>query len=99
MRRAELAHDKGVIPVIDFEKAKDDLQNAELAHRHAIADASLFDERLAFELRASEFELQRQGLLVENLQRMVDELAIKSPVNGIVGDLLVERSLIGAERR
>lgn len=91
MRRAELAHSKGVIPVIDFEKAKDDLQNAELAHRHAIADASLFDERLAFEIRASEFELERQGLLVENLQRQVDDLAIKSPVNGIVGDLLVDQ--------
>lgn len=91
MRRAELAHEKGVIPIIDFEKANDDLQNAGLAHEHAIADASLSDERLAFELRASEFELERQGLLVENLQRQVDDLAIKSPVNGIVGDLLVDQ--------
>jgi HlyD family secretion protein len=91
MRRAELAHSKGVIPLIDYEKAKDDLQNAELAHRHAIADASLFDERLDFELRASEFELERETLLVENLQRQVDDLAIKSPVDGIVGDLLVDQ--------
>ncbi len=91
MRRAELAHSKGVIPLIDYEKAKDDLQNAELAHRHAIADAKLFDERLEFELRASEFELERETLLVENLQRQVDDLAIKSPVDGIVGDLLVDQ--------
>lgn len=91
MRRAEQAHELGVIPVIDFEKARDDLQNAELAHQHAIADADLFNERLAFELRASEFELQRQGLLVQNLQRQVDDLAIKSPVSGIVGDLLVDQ--------
>ena len=91
MRRAELAHSKGVIPLIDYEKAKDDLQNAELAHRHAIADTDLFDERLDFELRASEFELERETLLVENLQRQVDDLAIKSPVDGIVGDLLVDQ--------
>lgn len=98
MRRAELAHSKGVIPVIDFEKAKDDLQNAELAHQHAIADASLFDERLAFELRASEFELQREGLSVEELQRRVDDLAIRSPVDGIVGDLLVDqKSAVGRD--
>jgi HlyD family secretion protein len=88
-RRAEDGHQRGVIPEIDFEKAKDDLRNAELAHAHAVADADLFDERLAFEIRASEFEVSRQKLLVDDLRRQVDDLAIKSPVNGIVGDLLV----------
>ncbi len=90
-RRADDAHEKGVIPVIDYEKAQDDLRNAELAHQHAVADADLFDERLAFELRASELEVNREELLVENLQRQVDDLAIKSPVSGIVGDLLVDQ--------
>jgi len=88
-RRASDANERGVIPVIDFEKAQDDLRNAELAYQHAIADADLFDERLAFELRASEFEVRQQSLAVENLRRQVDDLAIKSPVDGIVGDLLV----------
>ena len=90
-RRADEANQRGVIPVIDYEKAQDDLRNAELAHQHAIADADLFDERLKFELRASEFEVNAQELFVEDLRRQVDNLAIKSPVNGIVGDLLVEQ--------
>ncbi len=90
-RRANDANERGVMPVIDYEKAQDDLRNAELAHAHAIADADLFDERLAFELRASEFEVSRQQLLVEDFQRRVDDLAIKSPVDGIVGDLLVDQ--------
>ena len=90
-RRADQAYELGVISVIDFEKAQDDLQNAQVAHRHAVADAGLFDERLAFELRASELELKRQDLLVQNMQRQVDDLAIKSPVSGIVGDLLVDQ--------
>lgn len=88
-RRADEANRLGVIPEIDFEKAQDDLRNAELAFKHAIADANLFDERLAFELRASEFDVGRQELSVEDLRRQVDDLAIKSPVNGVVGDLLV----------
>ncbi len=88
-RRADEANELGVIPKIDHEKAQDDLRNAELAHEHAVADADLFDERLAFELRASEFDVGRQQLFVEDLRRQVDDLAIKSPVNGIVGDLLV----------
>ena len=90
-RRAQEANELGVIPVIDFEKANDDLRNAELAHQHAIADADLFDERLAFELRASEFEVNQQEFVVADLRRQVDNLAIKSPVDGIVGDLLVDQ--------
>ena len=90
-RRADEAHARGVIPQIDFEKAQDDLRNAELAHKHAVADADLFDERLAFELRASEFDVGRQELLVEDLRRQVDALSITSPVSGIVGDLLVDQ--------
>jgi HlyD family secretion protein len=90
-RRAHEANELGVIPVIDFEKAQDDLRNAELAYQHAIADASLFNERLAFELRASEFEVSRQALFVDDLRRQVSDLAIKSPVDGIVGDLLVDQ--------
>ena len=90
-RRADQAHEAAVISLIDYEKAQDDLRNAELTYEHAVADANLFDERLAFELRAREFELERQKLLVSDMQRQVNELSIKSPVSGIVGDLLVEQ--------
>jgi len=91
MRRAEEAHKRGVIPVIDFEKAKDDLRNAELSYEHAVADADLFDERLTFELRAKELSRNRQKLFVVELQRQVEQLDIRSPVAGIVGELLVEQ--------
>ncbi len=90
-RRADEANAVAVISVIDFEKAQDDLRNAELAHAHAVADADLFDERLAFELKAKELEVQRQEMIVEDLQRQVDDLSIRSPVSGVVGDLLVEQ--------
>ncbi len=90
-RRADQAAKLKVIPQIDHEKAVDDLQNAELAHKHAVADAALFDERAAFEVRASASELRQQELAVVELQRRVDQLVITSPVNGIVGDLLVKQ--------
>jgi HlyD family secretion protein len=94
MRRAEEAHKRGVIPVIDFEKAKDDLRKAELAHAHAVADADLFDERLTFELRAKELSRNREKLFVVELQRQVEQLDIRSPVAGIVGNLLVEQRAV-----
>lgn len=90
-RRADQAAELKVIPSIDHEKAIDDLRNAELAHQHAVADAELFDERAAFEIRAGESEYRQQELAVNELRRRVDQLAITSPVDGIVGDLLVNQ--------
>lgn len=90
-RRADEANAVKVISIIDFEKAQDDLRNAELAYQHAIADADLFGERLAFEIKASELSRDRQQLQVTDLQRQVDALSISSPVSGIVGDLLVDQ--------
>ena len=91
MRRADQAKERGVMPIIDYEKARDDLRNAELAYDHATADAELHSERLSFELRASEFEVNRQELMVDDQRRRVSELSIKSPVGGIVGDMLVNQ--------
>ena len=90
-RRADEANAVSVISVLDFEKAQDDLQNAELAFAHAVADADLFEERLAFELKASELEISRQQLRVDDLERRIGELSIRSPVDGVVGDLLVDQ--------
>lgn len=90
-RRAESGYEIEAISEIDFEKTKDDLETARLAHEHAVADAKLDDERLAFELQTRELQLERQSLLVKDMHRQVDELIMRSPVNGIVGNLMVEQ--------
>jgi HlyD family secretion protein len=90
-RRAELAFESRAIPEIDLEQAMDELDRAKLDHTHAVADMALDSERLSFELQTSELLLQRQALLVRDLERQVAELAIVSPVTGIVGNLLVDQ--------
>ncbi len=90
-RRAESGYDIAAISEIDFEKTKDDLETARLAHRHAEQDASLDDERLAFELQTRELQVERQDFLVQDLVRRVNELEVRSPVSGIVGNLLVDQ--------
>ena len=90
-RRAESGYKIEAISEIDFEKTKDDLETARLAHEHAVADAKLDDERLAFELKTRELQVGRQSLLVQDLFRQVDELDMRSPVNGIVGNLMVNQ--------
>jgi len=90
-RRAESGYKIEAISEIDFEKTKDDLETARLAHEHAVADAKLDDERLAFELQTRELQVERQTFLVQDLLRQVDELNMRSPVNGIVGNLMVDQ--------
>ena len=90
-RRAESGYKIEAISEIDFEKTKDDLETARLAHEHAVADAKLDDERLAFELKTRELQVERQGFLVQDLLRQVDELNMRSPVDGIVGNLMVDQ--------
>lgn len=90
-RRAELGFETRAIPEIDLEKATDELHNAELAHKHAVEDMQLDRERLNFELRTRELQVERQRLLVQDLERQVEELTVRSPVTGIVGNLQVDQ--------
>ncbi|WP_448212151.1 efflux RND transporter periplasmic adaptor subunit [Colwellia sp. MEBiC06753] len=90
-RRADKAYKFNSISQIDFEKAQDDLQNAQLVFKHAEQDAALNQESLAFEIKTVQLLVDRQALLVDELQRKVDELTLRSPVNGIVGNLAVKQ--------
>ncbi len=99
-RRSELAYEKNAISQIGYEKAHDELQNAELAHKHAVADATLDSERLDFEQKTKQLEADRQALLVADLERQVAELIILSPVHGIVGNILVDqKTTVGRNQR
>ncbi len=89
MSRAERAYQRGALIEVDYEKAQDDLQTAELLHNHAILDTQLDNERLEFELKTRQLSVEQQELLVADLQRQVEELHIRSPVSGIVGNLTV----------
>lgn len=91
LARADLAIATNVISEIDHQKAGDDLESAEYAHQHAVADADLDEEKLVFEARTKQLELDQQILLVADLQRQVNELTLISPVSGIVGNLLVQQ--------
>ena len=90
-RRAKKAFAIKAISQIDFEKASDEMRNATLAQRHALADAALDKERLAFEDQTRQLQVDRQRLLVDDLKRQVDALAIRSPITGMVGNVLIDQ--------
>jgi len=91
MQRAAQAFAKGAMIEVDYEKAQDDLETAELLHKHSLLDTALDNERLDFELQTRELSVKQQELLVAELSRQVDELNIVSPVDGIVGNLDVDQ--------
>ena len=99
MRRAEEAYKRNAISKIDYEKAQDDLQNAKLAHRHSVQDANLNKESLDFELKTKRLQVQRQQLMVDDLNRQVAGLELLSPVDGIVGQLVVEEKTAVAKNQ
>jgi HlyD family secretion protein len=89
LRRAEDSWGKKLISERDFEKARDDAAAARVNHKHAIETAGLQKEGLEFELRARRLERDRQRLVVQDLERRVGDLSMKSPVDGIIGTLAV----------
>jgi HlyD family secretion protein len=89
MQRAEAAWAKHAIAQVDYLRARDALRTAEIGAAHAAADADLGVDAIEFELQTAEHQLQRQRLVVADLERQVGELAIRSPVDGIVGTVAV----------
>lgn len=87
--RAEQAWGKRVISDRDYQRARDDLDEARLTHHHALESAGLEKESLEFELQTRRLQRERQQLLVQDLERRVGELAVKSPVDGMVGNVVV----------
>ena len=90
-RRSDLLIKDNLISKIDYEKSKDDLERAKLSHTHAEKEAALMKDRLAFEVKNKTLDLERQGLVVTELERQLSDLEIKAPVDGIIGNWLVEQ--------
>lgn len=98
-RRAAAAHKARAISLQDYEKANDDVDTARLEFAHAQQNADLEKEVMDFEIRADELAVDRQNLLVKNLQRRVDELNIVSPVTGMIGNLMIDQKSAVAENQ
>jgi HlyD family secretion protein len=91
VERTQKAFQLGALPQLDVMRAKDALQKAEVTLAHAKKDVALERESLDFELKTARLTRDRQRLMVADLQRQVDELKLRSPVAGQVGQLLVQQ--------
>jgi HlyD family secretion protein len=89
-RRAQLSIKQHLISQIDLEQAQDELARAKLTYQHAVQEAEIAKDTLAFELESAKSTVTQQQLVVDELLRKVNNLEIKASVAGIVGNLLVQ---------
>lgn len=89
LKRYETAYHKGAYSKAQVDHAKDKLKKAKIALEHAKQDIRLSGNSLDFNIKAKKLAAQRQALLVDNLKRKVDDLKVRSPVEGQVGQVFV----------
>lgn len=98
LKRYQVAFGKGAVPEADVDKAKSTLDKAQVTAMHAQSDLAVDNDSLGFDIQAKKLAHERQALLVKDLQRQVDDLQVKSPVDGQVGQLFVaERATVAKD--
>lgn len=98
VERNTTAFSKGAVPKADVDKAEVALEKAKVTEQHAQSDLSLNTNSSTFDVRSKKLAHDRQDLLVEDLKRQVDNLQVRSPVDGQVGQLFVaERATVAKD--
>lgn len=87
LKRSEWAWGLHVIPERDYRRAIDDVATARLNFDHARETADLERDSLALDLRTKRLERDRQALVVASLRQRVEQLNVRSPVDGQVANL------------
>ena len=90
LRRAQKLRDEGVSSQVEFDKANDEVELAELEVRNAQETAVLEKESLTFEARNRKLHVERQESIVADLERQITDLHIVAPFGGMIGALHVQ---------
>jgi HlyD family secretion protein len=83
------AFHNGAYSKSDVDRAQDKLEKAEIELQNARSNLNLDNDSLDFNIKAKKLAHDRQQLLVKDYERQVDELHVRSPVNGQIGQLFV----------
>ena len=98
LNRQTKAFEAGAVAGMQVDRARDTLEKARLAQVQAAGGRGLKQDSLKFDVQAKQAALDRQLLQVKDLLRQLAELAIRSPVDGQVGQLFVaERATVAKD--
>lgn len=93
LARQKQAFEAGATARMQVDQAQDVLERAQVALKQAQQLQGLKDEASKFELQAKRQAFERQQMVVRDVQRQQDELAVRSPVDGQVGQLFVSERM------
>ena len=97
LQSAERAREVGAIPEVEYQRALDAVETARIRDRNAKSVAALAGKSAGFDVKTAEKQHERQRLALENLERRVEELTVRAPVDGVVGTLSVaDRAVVAA---
>jgi len=97
LERTERAHQMGALAEIEVLRGQDAVKSAEIGREHARSAVELESRSVGFDLATREQSLQRQKLAVTELERRVDALNIRAPIDGQVGTVaVVDRAVVAA---
>ncbi|KQW46270.1 MULTISPECIES: efflux RND transporter periplasmic adaptor subunit [unclassified Roseateles] len=100
LARQTQAFEAGATARMQVERAQDALAKAKLALDQAAGLRGLKNDSLALDVQAKKSALARQQLMVADLERQVADLAVRSPVDGQVGQLFIaDRTNVGRDAR
>ncbi|RQO63644.1 efflux transporter periplasmic adaptor subunit [Paucibacter sp. KBW04] len=93
LARQAQAFAAGATAKSQVDQASDALARAEVALKQAQSLQGLQLDATRFELQAKRQAFERQQLVVKDLERQLDELQLRSPVDGQVGQLFVSERM------
>lgn len=97
LERTERAHRMGALAEIEVLRAQDAVKSAEIVREHARSGVDLESRSVGFDLATREQSLQRQKLAVQELERRVDALNLRAPIDGQVGTVsVIDRAVVAA---
>ena len=87
LKRAQWAWDIHAMSEHDYQNAVDEVSRAKLNFDHARESAGLDRDSVVLDLKSRRIERDRQALVVAALKQRMDELTVRSPVDGMVANL------------
>lgn len=89
LARQTQAFEAGATAGMQVDQARDAVARAQVALKQAQDSLGLKDDATRFELQAKRQAYERQQLQVRDIERQQDELSVRSPVDGQVGQLFI----------
>ncbi|MEA2602066.1 MAG: HlyD family secretion protein [Acidobacteriota bacterium] len=90
LQRAETLRADGLLNEVEHERAKDAVRVAEVELEQAEGGGKLGHEARDFEIQDRRRQIDRQRLVVDDLQRRVGELTLRAPFDGMVATVDVQ---------